>query len=38
VTLAFAVTKDGTITLGFNGELKNEITQTLMLTLALPPD
>ena len=36
VTLAFAITQDGTITLGFNGELKNEITQTLQLTLGLP--
>jgi hypothetical protein len=38
VTLVFAVTKDGTITLGFNSEFKNEITHTLVLTLALPPE
>jgi len=36
VTLAFAITKDGTVTLGLNGELKNEVTQTLQLTLGLP--
>jgi|SRR5271154_715407 len=37
VTLAFAVTSDGTITLGFNGEFKNEITHTLRVTLGPPP-
>lgn len=34
VELSFAVTKEGSITLGFNGELKDEITHTLRLGLA----
>ena len=31
VELCFAVTKDGSITLGFNGELSNEVTHTLRI-------
>lgn len=33
VDLCFAITEDGSITLGFNGELKNEVTQTLRISL-----
>jgi hypothetical protein len=33
VALCFAITEDGSITLGFNGELKNEVTQTLRISL-----
>ena len=31
VELSFAVTKDGSITLGFNGEFKDEVTHTLRI-------
>lgn len=33
VDLCFAITEDGSITLGINGELKNEVTQTLRISL-----
>lgn len=33
VELSFAVAKDGSITLGFNGEFKNEIAHTLRIGL-----
>jgi hypothetical protein len=33
VDLCFAITEDGSITFGFNGELKNEVTHTLRLSL-----
>lgn len=36
VELAFAVTEDGTISLGIEGELKDEITHTIRLSLAVP--
>lgn len=36
VELAFAVTADGTISIGAEGELKNEITHTMRLSLAVP--
>jgi hypothetical protein len=35
VELSFAVTEDGTITLGFMGEFKEEITHTLRMALAI---
>jgi hypothetical protein len=38
VELCFAVTKDGSITLGFNGEFTNEITHTLRIGIEPPPD
>ena len=34
VELSFAVAKDGSITLGFNGEFKNEISHTLRIGLS----
>ena len=33
VDLCFAITEDGSITLGINGELKNEVAQTLRISL-----
>ncbi|RAG83108.1 hypothetical protein DN069_24025 [Streptacidiphilus pinicola] len=36
VELVFAVEEDGTIALGFEGELKNEVTHTLRLGLGVP--
>lgn len=36
VELCFAVTKNGSITLGFNGEFKDEITHTLRISVELP--
>lgn len=36
VELCFAITKDGTITLGVNGELKDEITHSLRISLEIP--
>jgi hypothetical protein len=36
VALSFAITEDGSITLGFNGELKNEVTQILFISLQDP--
>lgn len=36
VELCFAVTKEGSIALGFNGELKDEIFHTLQMVLELP--
>jgi hypothetical protein len=36
VELAFGVAADGSISLGFNGELHDEITHTLRLTIARP--
>jgi hypothetical protein len=33
VDLSFAITEDGSITLGINGELKNEVAQTLRISL-----
>lgn len=33
VAICFAITEDGSITLGFNGELKNEVAQTLRISL-----
>jgi len=36
VELSFAVTQDGSISLGIDGGLKNEITHTLRLGLAIP--
>jgi hypothetical protein len=36
VELSFAVTEGGTITLGFEGELRNEVTHTMKLSLAKP--
>lgn len=36
VELCFAVTREGSIALGFNGELKDEIFHTLRMVLALP--
>jgi hypothetical protein len=33
VDICFAVTEDGSITLGFNGELKNEVAHTLRMSL-----
>ncbi|MFF2628664.1 trypco2 family protein [Kitasatospora griseola] len=36
VELGFAVEEDGTIALGFEGELKNEVTHTLRLGLGVP--
>ncbi len=38
VELSFAVTKDGSITLGINGEFKDGITQLLRIGLEQPPD
>jgi hypothetical protein len=37
VELCFAVTKNGSITMGFNGEFKDEITHTLRISVELPP-
>ena len=37
VELSFGVASDGTIALGIDGELKDEITQTIQLTVARPP-
>jgi hypothetical protein len=37
VELCFAVTKNGSITLGFNGEFRDEITHTLRIGVELPP-
>jgi hypothetical protein len=37
IDISFAITQTGTITLGFNGELVNEVTQTLRLGLAPVP-
>lgn len=36
VDLSFAIKKDGEITFGFNGELKNELTHTLRISLGRP--
>jgi Trypsin-co-occurring domain 2 len=36
VDLSFAVTRDGSIILGFDGELKDEVTHTLRLSLGVP--
>lgn len=36
VDLRFAITKEGSITLGVNGELKNEVAQTLRISLHDP--
>jgi Trypsin-co-occurring domain 2 len=36
VELCFAVTKNGSITLGFNGEFSGEITHTLRVSLEAP--
>jgi hypothetical protein len=36
VELCFAVAKDGTIALGASGELKDEVTHSLRMTLAAP--
>jgi Trypsin-co-occurring domain 2 len=37
IDISFAITQTGTITLGVNGELANELTQTLRLGLAPGP-
>jgi len=34
--LSFAVTREGSITLGFDGELKDEVTHTLRVSLGTP--
>lgn len=36
VSLIFAVTRNGKITLGFNGELTDQVTHTLRMTLGTP--
>jgi Trypsin-co-occurring domain 2 len=36
VELGFAIAKDGTIALGASGELKDEVTHSLRMTLAAP--
>lgn len=37
VELSFGVKRDGTISLGADGELSGEVTHTMRLTLGLPP-
>jgi hypothetical protein len=36
VELCFAITQDGTVTLGFNGEFSNEVTHTLRIGIQQP--
>jgi hypothetical protein len=36
VELAFAVTEDGTVSFGIEGELKDEVTHTMKLNLSVP--
>lgn len=38
VELCFAVTKAGSITLGFNGEFSNEVSHTLRISVEPPPE
>jgi hypothetical protein len=38
IELSFAVTADGSITLGFNGEFSNEVTHTLRVDIGPAPD
>lgn len=38
VELTFGLDADGTISLGLDGELKDETTHTMRMTIALPPD
>jgi Trypsin-co-occurring domain 2 len=38
IDISFAITQTGTITLGVDGELANELTHTLRLGLAAAPD
>jgi hypothetical protein len=38
VDLCFAIAKDGSIALGASGELKDEVSHRLRLSLASPPD
>jgi hypothetical protein len=38
VEMSFAITEDGSISLGIDGELKDEVTHTLRLGLAIPSE